>query len=320
MADFPEEIRTRIEELAGQISLSRLKEIANAISERYRDEENKQGKVLVSRDEEALAYAVVRMPATFGAVSDALAYGCECADLSEVKTMLDVGAGCGAASFAAAGQLKLTEVTCLEREPAMQRLGKELMTGKEVLRDAKWISGNLVTQELSCKADLVLSSYVLNELKDEEQILAVQKLWQSAQQALLILEPGTRAGFQVINRIREYVLEQGGHIAAPCPHEGVCRLSKEDWCHNAVRIQRSRVHRLIKGEVPYEDEKYSYLLAVKNEPSRAENRVLRHPYIEKGFVRVNLCTKEENREVTIRKKDGDLYKKARKAKQGDALC
>ena len=137
---------------------------------------------------------------------------------------------------------------------------------------------------------------------------------------MVIIEPGTPSGYSVISKIREQVLKTGGHIIAPCPHEGDCRLAEDDWCHFTCRVQRSRLHKLLKdADVPYEDEKYSYIAFAKEDTGRASCRVLRHPEINKGFIKLSVCTADENSEITITKKDKELYKQARKSKQGDSL-
>ena len=140
-----------------------------------------------------------------------------------------------------------------------------------------------------------------------------------AEHILLIVEPGTKEGFAVISQVREILLSQGAHLLAPCPHEGPCRLSDDDWCHFTCRVQRSKMHKLLKeGDVPYEDEKYSYIAFSKEEGEKAEARILRHPYITKGQIDLEICGRDKNGKVTLRKKD-EAYKAARKAKMGDAI-
>lgn len=73
------------------------------------------------------------------------------------------------------------------------------------------------------------------------------------------------------------------------------------------------------ADVPYEDEKYSYMAFVKQECTRASARILRHPYIDKGQIRLEICTNNDNRSTVVKKKDGKLFKIARKAKHGDSI-
>jgi len=69
---------------------------------------------------------------------------------------------------------------------------------------------------------------------------------------LLIVEPGTPAGYKNITEARRVLVESGAHIAAPCTHENTCPMEGNDWCHFTCRISRSRLHRLMKGgEAPF---------------------------------------------------------------------
>ena len=137
---------------------------------------------------------------------------------------------------------------------------------------------------------------------------------------LLIVEPGTKEGFEVISHAREYFLAGGMHIAAPCTHENKCGLDKDDWCHFSVRVARSRIHKLIKeADVPYEDEKFSYIAIVKDDVTSDGMRILRHPDIRKGNIGLRVCDSQGIRNTIITKKDGELFKKARKSSAGDLI-
>ncbi len=137
---------------------------------------------------------------------------------------------------------------------------------------------------------------------------------------LLIIEPGTPAACAQIELARQILVGQGAHIAAPCPHEQPCRLSGQDWCHFACRVPRSRLHKQLKGgEAPYEDEKFSYLALARFEVCHNKSRILRHPQVAKGQIGLMLCGAQENKSVLVKKKDGALFKAARKAKCGDTI-
>lgn len=317
--DLPIALKTASEKLVVGYKQAQLKKIAQDLSDRYRNESG-AGKVLLSKDIEAAVYALVRMPATYGAVSDALSYSLEYFN-GEIKTLLDVGAGSGAATWAAQAQLPLERITCIEREGAMRRVGEALMKeGEPVLSSARWISSDLTSSKITTSADIVISSYVMNEMAKKDRQFVLDNLWAATNEMLLIVEPGTPAGFSVLKDTRDYLLSKGTHIVAPCPHENECRLAEDDWCHFTCRVQRSKTHKMLKdADVPYEDEKYSYMAFVKNECNRATARILRHPYIEKGQIGLEICSRKDNRSVQVKKKDGKLFKVARKAKHGDSI-
>ena len=313
--ELPFELRTAIEKQTEGMSLSKMKKTAEELSYRYRKQSGK-GKRLLVEETEAVVYSAVRMPATFGAVFSALNYVLEGMNL-KAHTLLDVGAGTGAASWAADALLQLDSITCMEREPAMQKIGKSIMQqGSSVLQRAEWIFADLVSDHI-LQADLVIASYVLNELLGENFLGTIDKLWQAAQELLLIVEPGTPQGHKRLRMAREYLLSKGAEIAAPCPHGMECPIN---WCHFTCRIARSRLHRQLKdGEVPYEDEKFSYMAFAKKPTEKVPARILRHPYTGKGYISLEICNTDGIETAVIRKKDKDLYKKVKKVRCGDSI-
>lgn len=316
--DLPITLKASIEERCAAYKLPELIAAAQGLSERYRNESG-HGKRLLTKDVEALSYAVVRMPATFGAVSAALAYTFECFD-APIASVLDVGAGTGAATWAVSEQLEGVSFTCLEREDAMISLGTGLMQADSSLSQARWVRHDLAAAPVTQTADMVIASYALNELDDRKRAEVLQNLWACAGKLLIIIEPGTPVGFAQLRQARETLIALGGHVAAPCVHQGECPLPADDWCQFTARVSRSRLHKLLKGgDVPYEDEKFSYL-AVAKEPARsAETRILRHPQKESGRITLRLCTAEGITDKVVTKKHGELFKRARKADSGDAF-
>jgi len=317
--EIPHALREVLEQ---QLTGSHHKQIlsdAQTISMRYRTQKGK-GERLLTSDTEALAYAAARMPATFGAVSTALSHALAVSGCKP-QTLLDVGAGTGAASWAAESMLPLKSIACLEREDAMIKTGELLMRqGPQALRKARWIRFDLSLENIPERADMVIASYVLNEMTDAGRARALQKLWDAAEMMLLIVEPGTPAGFSHIMEARQALLQRGAHIAAPCPHEAVCQKASADWCYFTCRVSRSRLHRQLKGgEAPYEDEKFSYIALTREKCCCYGARILRHPQVHSGHVTLEICTPDGVRNVKLSKRDGDVYKRARKAKTGDMI-
>lgn len=316
--ELPVLLRQAIENEAAGKKLSALSAQAAALSRRYQLESG-NGKALVTTDEEALTYSLMRMPATFGAVFSALAYAKDLWDFP-VRSLLDVGAGTGAAAWAACALFPLEQITCLEREPAMAKLGQSFMAqAAPPLQDACWISADLTDPgAFSQSADLVTASYVLNEMDPAQRERVLAGLWAQTRKLLVLVEPGTPEGFRQLGEARDLLLSWGGHLIAPCPHAQSCPLPPEDWCHFTCRISRSRIHRQVKGaDAPYEDEKFCYLAFGREPVSPASSRVLRHPKIEAGKISLSLCTPGGLRAVDVRKKDGAAFKAARKADCGD---
>lgn len=317
--EIPQELKLAIEDTINNIKHKNLVINSEAISDKYKNHSG-LGKSLITNTEEASTYSVVRMPATFGAVYSALNFTLNLYN-EELTSLIDFGAGTGAATWACNEMLNLKEITCLEREDAMISIGSSLMKkSNSLLREAKWIKYDLTKDSINNKGDIVVSSYVLNELSDSDRLKAIDKMWDSTNKVLLIIEPGTPVGSQNLMNAREYLIKKGAHIIAPCPHENICTLEKEQWCHFSCRIPRSKLHReLKKADAAYEDEKFAYIAVSRSDNKKAEARILRHPIIKKGRVQIEVCTKEEIKKVELYKKHGDAYKKARKADWGHEI-
>lgn len=189
----------------------------------------------------------------------------------------------------------------------------------EKMIDIKYHKIDITKDDVSkYKRDLVISSYVLNELDYSNIIKVIDKMWDSTNKALLVVEPGTPKGYEIIKLIRDHLISKGGYILAPCPHMDKCPLPSNDWCRFSTRVARSKLHKTLKGgDAPYEDEKYCYVAFSKSPCTRCNNRILRHPQISSGFITLEVCSKEGLKKIKVTKKDKELFKTARKATVGD---
>ena len=317
--ELPIVLKTAIDVKTTGIKQAQLLKASQNISEKYKNESGRS-KHLVNTSLESLAYSIVRMPATYGAVFTALKHTLEFFE-DEITSFLDIGAGTGAASWAVYSQMgsKLS-YTCLEREDAMISIATEYMANEPSLKKAKWIKHDLLTAPLSYSADLVIASYVLNELDEESRFRVLNDLWSATQKLLIIVEPGTPIGFSQINLARSIILGNGGSVIAPCPHNQKCMIGMDDWCHFTCRIARSKLHKFLKGgDAPYEDEKFSFIAFSKAPVRQATSRILRHPIKESGCITLKLCTVNGIITKKITKKQGELFKIARKADCGDSF-
>ena len=320
MAGFPEELTAALEQMLSGKEQSALERDARTISENYRERTGK-GNRLLTRESEAAAYAAARMPATYEAARAALSEALEASGL-EPKTLVDCGAGPGAATWAAHDLLELQTAVCLEREEAMRAVGSRLMRDSgTVLENALWQSWDLTDGKPLEKAELVVEGYMLGELREDMRLSAARRMWDAAEQMLVLIEPGTPQGFANLAAVRKELAGAGAYVAAPCP-EGAqgCPMKDGDWCHFSVRVQRTRLHKALKGgDAPYEDEKFAYLALTRMPPQTAcRARVLRHPMIAPGRITLTLCEPDGKRLCTVTKKD-PLWKRARKTGAGDRI-
>ena len=307
--NLPLDLKLQLELLLDGYSLKELKNIASSIIEQYKNGSEK-GNDLINSELASKVYAVYRLPATYSAFSDALKHTVELYN-ENIDSVIDIGAGSGAASLAVSHLLpSIKKYTLLERNKYMMEIGKSL-------HNFDYINYDLSKDNLDINADLVISNYVLNELDQNNRINAINKMWNMTNKMMVIVEPGTPEGFQIIREIRDYIISIGGYIVSPCPHMNVCL---NPWCHFSTRVSRSKLHKDLKGgDAPYEDEKYCYIAFSKNEITPCKQRILRHPQINPGFVELEVCTKEGTKQIKYSKKDKEKFKAARKSNAGDQI-
>ncbi len=321
MAGFPQELSAALEALVTGQDSARLERDARTISENYRLRTG-TGSRLLTKESEAAAYAAARMPATYAAALAALEESlAACEKLKmEIRAVVDCGAGTGAATWAAAQLFALKSVTCLEREEAMRAVGSRLMR-EGGMPQAIWAGCDLTDSAPLPSGDLVIEGYMLGELRADMRLPVAEKLWQAAERMLVLIEPGTPQGFANLAAVRAHLTALGAHVAAPCPAGSTaCPMTGEDWCHFAVRVQRTKLHKALKGgDAPYEDEKFCYLALTRDEPEAAcSARVLRHPMIAPGRITLTLCEEGEKKTRIVTKKD-PLWKRARKISAGESV-
>lgn len=311
---LPESLKRRIEESVGGFKPADLANAATELSARYRS--GTTAGRFADGDTIRAAYLATRMPATFAVLS---AVFDQLRGLSP-KSLLDLGSGPGTALWAAAEAFdRLESATLFDNDPDMLRIGKNLVSGETALpfAAARWVAADLRNAPLD-PHDLVVCSYSLGELGAQAAGEVAQRAWDSAREALIVIEPGTIKGFTLIRLLRGMLIASGAHLAAPCPHDDECPIRDGDWCHFAARIERTSMHRYLKtGAKGHEDEKFSYLIAIKSPAPRPAARILRHPRHYSGFVRLKLCGTGGIEDMTITRSQKDLWRKARKAKWGD---
>ena len=317
--DLPAELRSALEaKLQGQ-SRSEIAVHAAQISKTYRDGGN--SRAIVSQTD-ALAYALARMPATYAAVAASLNALVELRPDFAPKSLLDVGAGPGTVSWAAAAAFSsLQRFILLDINTALQALALDLCRDTTRLKAMAYrrdATGNALDD--AEPADLVVASYLIGEVDDNRRRILAERLWAKSNDTLLVVEPGTPAGYARIIDLRAQLIAAGAHVAAPCPHDGKCPLQLPDWCHFTQRLPRLRAHMQVKGaELPFEDEKFSYVVLTRTPLARCYSRVLAPPVVSKVEVSAKLCTADGLQIAKVPRRNKASYAQARRWRWGEAL-
>ncbi len=291
---------------------------AKLLSNSYRS-----GKSSAGGSVDVRAYVAARLPATYAAVASVFRELANVALELEVRTLLDLGSGPGTACWAAAEQWpQLSRIDMVDHHQPFMQVARELCAAAErpVLATATLHAIDMGREPMPLQADIVVAAYSFTELAAGELVSCLEKSWKAAGQALVIVEPGTPAGFARILAARRWLVDHGGHILAPCPHGNECPLQAPDWCHFSARLARSRLHMHAKqASVPYEDEKFSYLVVTRQAFKPARARILGPPRPTKPAIEFRLCTADGLGVRSIVSRDKPAFKVARKLSWGESF-
>jgi ribosomal protein RSM22 (predicted rRNA methylase) len=317
--DLPAELKAALDARLHGLSRNDAAERAANISQTYRGGGNS---VAIKSEADALAYALARMPATYAAVTASLNALGEIRPDFAPSSLLDVGAGPGTATWAAAEAWpSLQSFAALDANSALRELALDLSRGSTRLRDMAYQRGEARTALTNADtADLVMASYVIGEMDDAERRTLAALMWTKTRDTLLVVEPGTPQGYARIIALRAQLIASGAHVAAPCPHDGQCPLASPDWCHFTQRLQRSQAHKQIKvAELPFEDEKFSYVALSRTPVASHPARVLAQPVVSKVEVTAKLCTTDGLTTAHVARRAKADYARARRGRWGDAV-
>jgi ribosomal protein RSM22 (predicted rRNA methylase) len=317
--DLPAELKAALDAKLRGFSRNDAAGRAASISKTYRDG---GGSGTIRSEADALAYALARMPATYAAVTASLNALAEIRPDFAPNSLLDIGAGPGTATWAAAEAFpSLQKFALLDANVTLRALALDLVSDSFRLRDVSYERGEArAALAKADAADLVVASYMIGEIGDGERRALAELIWQKTRDTLLVVEPGTPAGYARIIALRGQLIAQGAHVAAPCPHDGKCPLQPPDWCHFTQRLQRSRAHKQVKGaELPFEDERFSYVALTRAAVVQRPARVLAQPTVSKIEIAAKLCTPEGLTLTKVPRRAKADYAAARRWRWGDAV-
>jgi ribosomal protein RSM22 (predicted rRNA methylase) len=327
----PPDIKAALARLSHGVSRKAVAERAAAQSQRYR---GGGGSQRIATADDVLAYAFTRLPATYAAVTAVFNATAETLPAFAPRTMLDVGAGPGTAAFAAVQAFEtLADVRLIDANAGLRNLALTLMAEadsaalRQVPERQSYRHGDALNLLAEAEpADLVTASYVAGEIAagdiaGGDLARFTQRLWAATAGALAIVMPGTPDGYACMLRMRADLVAAGAHVAAPCPHDRPCPLQPPDWCHFAQRLPRSRDHLLVKGaDVPFEDEKFSYVVVSREKPQPAHARVLAPPKVTKIAVTAKLCKEEGVVTETAARRDAEAWRRFKSWRWGDGVA
>lgn len=269
------------------------------------------------------AYAAYRLPATYAAARAVFEEVRERRPTFQPRTMLDLGAGPGTATWAATDVWPdIESVSLLERDASMLELGKMLAARAPsvALRSADWRTVDLARPWRATRSDLVVAAYAIGEIPGGNRDRTVAAMAPIVGDVCAIIEPGTPRGFAVVAHCEDLLAGAGLATLAPFPAAWSCLQSESDWHHFATRVPRSRRHRETKrAALAHEDEKYCYVVSARRPGVAIAARVIRKPLIRPGHIRLVLCTVHGTQHRVITRSNRAAFRVARHLRWGAAI-
>jgi ribosomal protein RSM22 (predicted rRNA methylase) len=303
-----EKLRQLLTELPSGLSLSQAQ---TQLQQWYRDPQKRaQG---FRDDADRYAYIAARLPTTYKVVQEVFQ---QLPDAFHPQSLIDLGCGPGTATLAGFARWPDLAQAVLVDNDAQLLQWSQFLLGKQ---SATFECANLMTYQPSA-ADLLVLSYVLTELSASDRQNLLAKVWQACQSMLVIILPGTPRAFSILLQCRDYLLEQGAWIVAPCPHHEHCPLAEtQDWCHFATSVVRPDFQKQAKkGTLGWEVEKYTYLIVSGSPTERPQGRIVRRPIKGSGHIIFDVCTQGKLVRQTVSKSQPE-YAQHKKKDWGDSL-
>lgn len=258
------------------------------------------------------------------------------------QSLLDFGSGLGTVAWASHSCWgdTLKEMVCVDSSGPMNVLAERLLKGDDE-RAEPLIKQVYFRQFLpvspKVQFDLVVAAFTLSELphaKEREE--AVVTLWRKTSSYLVLVENGTKEGYQMLMEARDTLLKKQektvhdtrpASVFAPCPHDLMCpKMAREPTIP-------CNFHQLyhplpLSGHNDRQTEKFSYLILSRTEPAEAQTdgvewaRLIAPVLRRTRHVHCRMCCPDgqlQHLVVTARKHGRDVYRCARNSDWGDQV-
>lgn len=300
---------------------------AQALHLRYRQPEQNKQQRHVSDALDALAYLGLRAPATYAQIWSAVAATSELVPHWQPTTLLDLGCGPGSGLWALFDLFpSLTQATCVDRSTHFLTLGQQILRAIEAPLAVTWQQADLLhyAQQSDTVYDVVLLANVLNELNEQQRAALVTAAFARCSSMLIIVEPGTPVGSEIVQRAAQQ-LASGGTLMAPYLGN---QFVQEEWLHFSQRFTRPGFTRRLRQAMrdselmasDWEDAKYSYIAVGKIAPEIAPwGRVIGPVQLVKGYLEVPVLTHAQCFSLKVAKRDKQRFAFGKKLRWGELI-
>lgn len=286
-------------------------------------------------EHKALLYLVGRSPEEFSVIMRVFREINKRHENFKPNSFFDFGSGVGTGVWAASEMWKssIYEYYCVDSSKYMNDLSDRILRDGDINKSMslKNVYYRQFMPSKDDKYDIVLSAYSLLELPNLKTRLEIaQNLWNKAGQYLIFIESGTNAGFQVLNEIRDFLMEvknaslEDAFVFSPCPHESPCpryQLNDGTPCNFPITYNTLP----FAGTAERRKDLYSYLVIKKGKPTEESDRwprIVRETLARHKHVICRMCTQEGKLEegiFTTKNQGKAAYKCARGSRWGDQL-
>ncbi|MGI8419463.1 MAG: small ribosomal subunit Rsm22 family protein [Candidatus Levyibacteriota bacterium] len=279
--------------------------------------------------EDALAYLGMRVPATYAQIYGALTTIQESIPSWKPQSILDIGSGPGTGGWAAISHWPdLLEVDCLDQNKDFIQIGKQIAVAAQLQQKFSWKQHDLRDGIADNEKvyDLIIIANVLNELNQTAQEKIIGQAFNKCAGVLLVIEPGTPRGSEVVSAVAQKLSKVGNLLA---PYIANTFVQDSDYyLHFPQRFIRPDFQRRIRQHMrvdaakasDWEEAKYSYV-AISRMASEKEQwgRCVGQVHIQKGFLEVPVLRAEGVTKIKIMKRNKEKFSYAKRLRWGDVI-
>lgn len=303
---------------------------AQSLHDRYMTPSPDHKSPILRGPNDMLAYLSLRFPATYAQIYAALSQIKERIPDWQPKSVLDLGAGPATGIFAAYGVWPtITSSTAVDQEQYFLSLGSHLFHDSKTPVNVNWQKKRIDQwiQESPGSYDLIIVANVLNELPTGLKHEFLEKLSHIKNAVIVLLEPGTRHGYEIIQSATKKIIPTAPLIAPYIENNFI--ESQKYWILFSQRFIRPEFLRLVRQSMrdsdlmasDWEETKYSYV-------AFGDISVTHQPYavcigpVERyhGYLQLPALTKNGVEKIKVMKRHKELYSFAKNIKWGETIA
>ena len=325
---FPEQVNEAILKELAPIDHQGLVSSAERLTKNFR-EKREEEKTFIYSSRDVAGYLALRTPATYAQMYGALSQLKEVLPSFRPHSLLDIGSGPGTATWAVAEIFpSLRQVKMLEKQKEFISLSKNIAAAYPKL-NIEWKQTNFLTDtpHLEYLYDVVVISNVLNETGDFEMRKMIEFAQEYCNGVVIVVEPGTSYGNDIIHFAAQSFMRKGGNLLAPYVGNTVV-VDEKEWIHFSQKIERpdfqKRIRKALREDSltpsDIEEAKFTFVVWSKTSPiERPWGRLIQKPEIFKGYVELTVLTAQKVEKVKVLKRNKELFHFAKNLHWGDPI-